>query len=71
MQAVLSQTNLDNALDDFGKKDVKYYYVWEVTAEARLKVSMISTHDNLADMMTKPIYVAKFELCSSSVDITI
>jgi hypothetical protein len=24
MQAVLSQTNLDNALDDFGKKDVKY-----------------------------------------------
>jgi hypothetical protein len=27
MQAVLSQTNLDNALDDFGKKDVKYYYV--------------------------------------------
>jgi hypothetical protein len=71
MQAVLSQTNLDNALDDFGKKDVKYYYVREVTAEAGLKVSMISTHDNLADMMTKPIYVAKFELCSSSVDITI
>jgi hypothetical protein len=71
MQAVLSQTNLDNALDDFGKKDVKYYYAREATVEARLKVSMISTHDNQADMMTKPIYVAKFELCSSSVDITI
>jgi hypothetical protein len=50
--------------------DVKYYYVREVITEGRLKVSKISTHDNPADMMTKPIPVAKFELCSSLIGIT-
>jgi hypothetical protein len=45
--------------------DVKYHYVREVVAEGRLKVCRISTHDNPADMMTKPVPVAKFELCSS------
>ncbi|WVZ96798.1 LOW QUALITY PROTEIN: hypothetical protein U9M48_042389 [Paspalum notatum var. saurae] len=45
--------------------DVKYHYVREVVAEDRLKVYKISTHDNPADMMTKPVPVAKFELCSS------
>ncbi|WVZ92733.1 hypothetical protein U9M48_038777 [Paspalum notatum var. saurae] len=47
--------------------DVKYHYVCEVVAEGRLKVCKISTHDNPADMMTKPVPVAKFELCSSLV----
>ncbi|WVZ53002.1 hypothetical protein U9M48_003996 [Paspalum notatum var. saurae] len=47
--------------------DVKYHYVREVVAEGRLKVCKISTHDNPADMMTKHVPVAKFELCSSLV----
>jgi hypothetical protein len=51
--------------------DVKYHYVREVIADGKLKVPKISTHDNLADMMTKPVPVAKFELCSSLVGITV
>jgi len=51
--------------------DVKYHYVREVVAEGRLKVCKISTHDNPADMMTKPVPVAKFELCSSLVGIIV
>jgi hypothetical protein len=37
----------------------------------RLKVPKIRTHDNSADMMTKHVPVAKFELCSSLVGITV
>jgi hypothetical protein len=51
--------------------DVKYHYVREVIAEGRLKVLKISTHDNPADMMTKHVPVAKFELYSSLVGITV
>jgi hypothetical protein len=50
--------------------DVKYHYVREAIAEGRLKVPKISTHDNPADMMTKTVPVAKYELCSSLVGIT-
>jgi hypothetical protein len=51
--------------------DIKYHYVREVIAEGRLKIPKISTHDNPADMMTKHIHVAKFELYSSLVGITV
>ena len=50
--------------------DVKYHYVRDVVTQGKLKVCKISTHDNLADMMTKPVSVAKFELCSSLVGLT-
>jgi hypothetical protein len=46
--------------------DIKYYFIHDVI-EDKLKVCKISTHDNPADMMTKPVHVAKFELCSSLV----
>ena len=45
--------------------DVKYHYVRDVVTQGKLKVCKISTHDNLADMMTKPVSVAKIELCSA------
>jgi hypothetical protein len=51
--------------------DIKYHYVRDVVAQGKLKVCKISTHDNPADMMTKPILVAKFELCSSLVGIVV
>jgi hypothetical protein len=51
--------------------DVKYHYVRDEVAQDKLKVCKISTHDNPADMMTKPIPVAKFELCSNLVGITV
>jgi hypothetical protein len=47
--------------------DIKYQYVRGVVARDKLQVCKISTHDNPADMMTKHILVAKFELCSSLV----
>jgi hypothetical protein len=51
--------------------DVKYHYVRDVVAQDKLQVCKISTHDNPADMMIKPVLVAKFELCSSLVGITV
>jgi hypothetical protein len=51
--------------------DVKYHYVRDIIAQGKLKVCKISTHDNPDDMMTKPVHVAKFELCSSLVGITV
>jgi hypothetical protein len=51
--------------------DIKYHYVRDVIARGKLQVCKISTYDNLADIMTKPVPVAKFELCSSLVGITV
>ena len=50
--------------------DVRYHYIRDVVAEGDLKVCKISTHDNPADMMTKPVSTNKFELCSDLVDIS-
>jgi hypothetical protein len=50
--------------------DVKYHYVRDEVAQGKMKVCKISTHENPADMMTKPAHVAKFELFSSLVGIT-
>ena len=41
--------------------DVKYHYVRDVVEQAKLQVCKISTHGNVADMMTKPVPVAKFQ----------
>ena len=45
--------------------DVRYHFIRGVVAKGDVKVCQISTHDNPTDMMTKPVPVAKFELCSS------
>ena len=50
--------------------DVRYHYIRDVVAEGDLKVCKISTHDNPADMMTKPVPTNKFELCSGLVGIS-
>jgi hypothetical protein len=42
-----------------------------VVAQGKLKVCKISTNDNPANMMTKPVPIAKFELCSSLIGITV
>ena len=47
--------------------DIKFRFVRDVIEEGELKVCKISTHDNSTDMLTKPVPVAKFELCSSLV----
>ena len=43
----------------------------DVVAKGKLKVCKISTHDNPADMMTKPVPITKFEVCSGLVRITV
>ena len=51
--------------------DAKYHYIRDVISQNKLKVFKISTHDNPVDMMTKPVHVGKFELCSSLVGLTV
>ena len=50
--------------------DVRYHYIREVIAKGDVKVCKISTHDNPADMMTKPVTATKFELCLDLVGIS-
>jgi hypothetical protein len=49
--------------------EIKYHYVRDEIEKGKLKVCKINTHNNPADMLTKPVPVAKFELCSSLVGI--
>ena len=51
--------------------NVKYHYVRDVVAHGKLKVCKIITHDNTPNMMIKTVHVAKFELCSAFVGITV
>jgi hypothetical protein len=51
--------------------EIKYHYVRDEVEKGKLKVCKIHTLDNPADMLTKPVPVAKFELCSSLVGLTV
>jgi hypothetical protein len=42
--------------------EIKYHYIRDEIQKGKLKVCKISTHDNPADMLTKSVTVAKFEL---------
>ncbi|KAJ9566010.1 hypothetical protein OSB04_001976 [Centaurea solstitialis] len=54
----------DRVLHDRTKHiDIRHHYIREVVARGDLKVVKISTDDNAADMLTKPLPVAKFNLC--------
>ena len=43
--------------------NVHYHFVREVIARGDIVVNKVSTHDNLANMMTKTLPVTKFEHC--------
>ncbi|KAJ9548963.1 hypothetical protein OSB04_021506 [Centaurea solstitialis] len=49
--------------------DMRYHFIREVIAKGDFKVRKISTHDNPADMMTKVLPTAKFDLFSDLVGI--
>ena len=49
--------------------DIRHHYIREVVAKSDLKVVKISTNDNAADMLTKPLSVAMFNLCLDLVDV--
>ena len=62
-QSVIFLTK-DQMLHEMTKHiDVRYHFVHEVIARGDIVVSKVSTHDNLADMMTKTLPVTKFEQC--------
>jgi hypothetical protein len=44
--------------------DVRYHFIRGVIVEGDIKVCKINTCDNPANMLTKPVLGAKFELCS-------
>jgi hypothetical protein len=49
--------------------DIRCHFVRGIIEKGLVKVCKISTHNNLADMMTKHVSVAKFELCSNLIGI--
>ena len=49
--------------------NVRYHFVCDIIARGDIVVAKISTHDNPADMMTKILLVAKFELSLDLVSI--
>ena len=51
--------------------DVRHHFIRGIVVDGDVKVCKISTHDNPADMMTKPVPIAKFELCSSLVGVKV
>ena len=44
--------------------DIRYHFIRDIIDKGLVKVCKISTDNNPADMMTKHVSVAKFELCS-------
>jgi hypothetical protein len=38
--------------------DIKFHYVRDIVAQGKLKVCKISTHDNPADRMKKPLFLS-------------
>ena len=49
--------------------DIRYHFVRDVIAHGDIVVSNVSTHNNLANMMTKSLPIAKFEHCLDLVGI--
>ena len=45
--------------------DVRYHFVHEIIARCDIIVSKVRTQDNLANMMTKSLPIAKFVHCSN------
>jgi len=49
--------------------DIRYHFVCDVISEGNVLVKKISTEANLADMLTKPLPIAKFKFCSKTISI--
>jgi hypothetical protein len=49
--------------------DVRYHFVREIISQKQVEVKKVGTADNPADMLTKPISVAKFKHCLGLVGI--
>lgn len=41
--------------------DVQYHYVWEVIENKKVMVLKVDTHENMANMLTKPVQIEKLK----------
>lgn len=69
IQSVICLTKNPMCHDRTKHINVRFQYIRNIIAEGDLKIRKISTHDNPADMMIKPVPTNKLELCSSLVGI--
>jgi len=68
-QSAIHLTN-DDAYNSKTKHiSVKYYYVRDTVAAEEIDVRKVHTLENLADMLIKPLLIAKFEHCLDLVSI--
>jgi len=49
--------------------DIRYHFVRDVISKSNVLVKKISTEANSADMLTKPLPIAKFKFCSKTISI--
>ena len=49
--------------------DIWYHFVRDVVFEDNVLVKKINTEENLTDMLTKPLPIAKFKFCSKTISI--
>jgi len=49
--------------------DIRHHFVRDVISEGNVLVKKISTEENPADMLTKPLPVAKFKFCSKIISV--
>ena len=49
--------------------DVWYHFMSDIIARGDIVVGKVSTHDNLTDMMTKTLSIAKLEHCLDLISI--
>jgi hypothetical protein len=49
--------------------DICYHFVRDVVSEGKVVVKKIGTEKNPADMLTKPLPIAKFKFCKNSMTI--
>jgi len=49
--------------------NIRYHFVRDVISEGNVLVKKISTEENPADMLTKPLPIAKFKFCSKTISV--
>jgi len=47
--------------------DIQYHFVRDVVFEDNVLVKKINTEENMTDMLTKPLPIAKFKFCSKTI----
>lgn len=65
-QSALSIANEGNVSARTKHIDIRHHFIQEKVKENRVEISYINTHDQVADILTKPLVKEKFEHCRKS-----